>query len=203
MCAGPSKSSSENTSLLTKLVNDLLDVSRIVAGGLPMEQQCVELARVVGAVVDEMRPAAQEKRVMLRAAVDPAAGVVMGDPARLHQALVNLVGNAVKFTPAEGGVEVRVHRDESQIELMVSDTGQGIAPDFLPHVFDRFRQEDTSTTRQHGGLGLGLAIVRHVVEAHGGAVHAESRGPGRGARFTIRLPVSKGGPEGAPGAEAA
>jgi signal transduction histidine kinase len=180
-----------NARVMTKLVNDLLDVSRIVADRLPIERQPVETPALVDAVLEAMRPTAEEKGVVIQRAVDPAVGAVWGDPARLHQALANLVANAVKFTPTGGTVQVRVHRDESHVQLTVADTGQGIAPDFLPHVFERFRQEDTSTTRRQGGLGLGLAIVRHVVEAHGGSVQAESSGPGCGACFTIRIPLLK------------
>jgi len=144
-------------------------------------------------VLDAIEPAATEKGLTLHRVVDASSGVVWGVPARLHQAVGNLVDNAVKFTAASGSVEVRVQGSASEIAITVCDTGQGIAPEFLPFIFDRFRQEDTSPTRAHGGLGLGLAIVRYIVEAHGGTVHAESPGPGRGARFTIRLPVLKSG----------
>jgi PAS domain S-box-containing protein len=172
-----------------QLVDDLLDVSRVITGKLRIEVVPVNLAAVVEAAAAVVRPAAEAKRVGLNVETDSGAATVNGDPVRLQQVVWNLLSNAVKFTPAGGRVEVRVGREGSQMEVAVSDTGQGIEAEFLPHVFERFRQADMGTTRRHGGLGLGLAIVRHLVELHGGTVTAESAGAGRGSTFTVRLPV--------------
>jgi PAS domain S-box-containing protein len=180
-----------NSRLLIKLVDDLLDVSRIVAGRLEMRPERVEVVPLVQEILETMRPAAAAKHVAVESVVDASSGAVWGDPARLHQTVGNLVANAIKFTPAGGMVEVRVQGGESHVQITVSDTGQGITPEFLPHVFERFRQEDPGAARTQGGLGLGLAIVRHLVEAHGGTVDAESPGQGQGARFTVRLPIMK------------
>ncbi len=171
------------------LIDDLLDVSRIITGRLRLDFQDVNLAQVVGAAVDTIAPAAEAKHVAIETALDPEAGPVSGDPARLQQVVWNLVSNAVKFTPGRGRVTVTVERVGQTAEIRVTDTGEGISPDFLPHVFDRFRQADSSTTRPHGGLGLGLAIVRYLVELHGGTAHAASPGRGRGATFTVGLPL--------------
>ena len=188
-----------NTKAQVKLVEDVLDVSRILSGKLRLAMHRVNLNESVKAALDAIRPAADAKGVEIATAVAPDV-VLVGDPDRLQQICWNLLSNAVKFTPKGGRVEVRVHRVDSRIELRVQDTGAGIAPEFLPHLFERFRQADSSTTRQHGGLGLGLAIVRHLVELHGGAVAAESAGPGRGAVFTVTLPVSAvAAPKGEPG----
>jgi PAS domain S-box-containing protein len=175
-----------------QLVEDVLDVSRIVTGKLRIERTAVNLLDVVRAALDSVRPAADAKRIELQCSFDPRAGLVAGDPSRLQQVVWNLLSNAVKFTPAGGVVRIGVERLLAQTRITLSDTGQGIAPDFLPYVFDRFRQADGSTTRQHGGLGLGLAIVRHLVEAHGGSVHAYSAGTGAGATFTVDLPPLPG-----------
>jgi PAS domain S-box-containing protein len=177
-----------------QLIEDVLDVSRIVTGKLRIEQTAVNLLDVVRAALDSVRPAADAKRIELQCSFDPRAGLVAGDPTRLQQVVWNLLSNAVKFTPAGGVVRIGVERLLAQTRITLSDTGQGIAPDFLPYVFDRFRQADGSTTRQHGGLGLGLAIVRHLVEAHGGSVHAYSAGTGAGATFTVDLPPLPGEP---------
>jgi CheY-like chemotaxis protein len=142
----------------------------------------------VDAAIESIRPAAEAKGIRVQRVLD-GTGVVMGDPARLQQVVWNLLANSVKFTPRGGRVHVRVWNVRSQVEVVVEDTGVGIAPAFLPHVFERFRQGDSSSTRPHGGLGLGLAIVRHLVELHGGTVEASSEGEGRGARFTVRLPT--------------
>ncbi len=183
-----------NTRVVIRLVDDLLDVSRIVAGRLAIERRPVAVAPLVSDLLDTLAPAVTGKGLRLDRDVDPSAGVVAGDAARLHQAIGNLVTNAIKFTPAGGSVAVRVQGGEAEVAITVSDTGQGIAPEFLPHVFERFQQEDTSPARTHGGLGLGLAIVRHIVEAHGGTVTVESPGRGRGARVGFRLAVlSEGG----------
>jgi CheY-like chemotaxis protein/anti-sigma regulatory factor (Ser/Thr protein kinase) len=143
---------------------------------------------VIEKAVDIVRPAADAKGVRLRMVLDTEVGAVLGDAERLQQVVWNLLSNAVKFTPKGGRVQVALARLNSHVEIVVSDTGQGIDPAFLPYVFERFRQADSATTRAHGGLGLGLAIVRHLVEAHGGTVHAESPGPGRGAVFAVKLP---------------
>jgi PAS domain S-box-containing protein len=172
-----------------QLIEDLLDVSRIVAGRLRLDVRPVDLAPVVQAAVDVVRPAAEAKGVRLHVVVDPNAGRVSGDPQRLQQVVWNLLSNAVKFTPKGGQVQVVLERVNSYVEVAVSDTGQGIAADFLPHVFERFQQADRGPSRTHGGLGLGLAIVRHIAELHGGTVHAESPGPGQGAVFTLKLPL--------------
>jgi signal transduction histidine kinase len=173
----------------SQIIDDLLDVSRIITGKLLLELRPVHLAQVVQAALEAVRPAAEAKEIQLAAELDPAVAVT-GDPNRLQQVVWNLLSNAVKFTPRHGRVEIGLARVASQAEIRVSDTGIGIAPDFLPHVFDRFRQADSSTTRAHGGLGLGLAIARHFVELHGGMVEAASPGPGGGAAFTVRLPVA-------------
>lgn len=178
-----------NARAQARLVDDLLDISRIASGKLRLEVAPVDLRAVVEAALDTVRPAAEAKALRLEASFDPAAGTVAGDAARLHQVAWNLLSNAVKFTPKGGRVSVRLGRDGTSVELAVEDTGQGIAPDFLPHVFDPFRQADEGPTRASGGLGLGLAIVRQLVELHGGTVHARSGGPGLGATFVVRLPL--------------
>jgi CheY-like chemotaxis protein len=149
----------------------------------------VELAPLIEAVVDGLRPAADARGIHLQTAIDSLTSPINGDPDRLQQIIWNLLTNAIKFTPKGGRVEVRLERIRSHVEITVSDTGQGIAPEFLPHVFDRFRQSDSSSTRRHGGLGLGLAIVRQLVELHGGTVSAESLGEGAGATFKVMLPL--------------
>src|SRR5262245_38341657 len=173
-----------------RLINDLLDVSRIIAGKILIEPRRIEIAKVVEAAAESIGPAAEAKGVSFMTKLVPEAGIVSGDPDRLQQAIGNLLSNAVKFTPEGGHVELRLTRVNSQIDITVSDDGQGINPDFLPHVFDRFSQQDATTVRQHGGLGLGLAIVRHLVELHGGSVRVDSEGEGRGSTFTINLPVA-------------
>ena len=172
-----------------QIVEDVLDVSRIITGKLRLEMRPVELRALVLDAVESVRPAAEAKGVYLSTLLAPEVGEVNGDPDRLQQVMWNLLSNAVKFTPAGGRVEVELRREEARTALRVSDTGEGIEPGFLPHVFDRFRQADMGTTRQHGGLGLGLAIVRHLVELHGGEVTAESPGRGLGSTFTLRLPL--------------
>ncbi len=178
-----------NASAQSRLIEDLLDVSRIITGKLRLERQTVDLASVVEAALEAARPAAEGKRITVVSNLESQVVRVFADPQRLQQIVWNLLSNAVKFTPRGGRVEVELRERESQIEILVSDTGQGIDPDFLPYVFDRFRQAEGSTARKHGGLGLGLAIVRHLVELHGGKVTADSSGEGRGATFTISLPV--------------
>jgi PAS domain S-box-containing protein len=172
-----------------RIISDLLDVSRIINGQLRLNMRSLEPGPVVEAGVDAVRPAAAAKGIQIRMSIDREAGRVAADADRLQQIVWNLVSNAIKFTPSEGTVEVRLERIGSEVEMRVSDTGAGISPDFLPFVFDRFRQADSSSTRKQGGLGLGLAIVRHLVELHGGTVHAESQGVGKGAAFVVRLPL--------------
>jgi signal transduction histidine kinase/CheY-like chemotaxis protein len=173
-----------------QLIRDLLDVSRIISGKLRLKTSQVGLAPIVEAALDSVRQAADAKSIRLGAEYDEETDLVTGDPDRLQQVIWNLLSNAIKFTPKGGTVGVRVEREGSDVCVKVSDTGQGISPDFLPYVFDRFRQQDGSTTREHGGLGLGLAIVRHLVEQHGGRVSAESGGERRGSTFTINLPIA-------------
>jgi signal transduction histidine kinase len=171
-----------------QLVNDLLDVSRAISGKVRLDVQPVDLGEVVLAAIDSMQPAADAKGIALEAVLDPNARPISGDRDRMQQVVWNLVSNAIKFTPGGGRVQVTLQRRDAHIEIAVSDTGSGIEPEFLPHVFDRFRQADAGTTRQHGGLGLGLAIVRHLVELHGGSVMVESAGAGAGTTFRVQIP---------------
>jgi len=179
-----------NVRAQTQLIEDLLDVSRIITGKLRLEVRPMDLVAVVEAGIEAVRPAADAKNIQIEARLDPMASAMIGDPDRLQQVVWNLVSNAVKFTPKEGRVEVELFKVDSHARLRVKDTGKGIPPGFLPHVFDRLRQADSTSTRAHGGLGIGLAIVRHLVELHGGTVAAESGGEGKGAVFTVELPVS-------------
>jgi PAS domain S-box-containing protein len=178
-----------NAKAQAQLIEDLLDVSRIITGKLRLDARPIELMPVIEAAIDAVRPAAEAKSIKIVTRLDASAGPVSGDPSRLQQVAWNLLANAVKFTSRGGHVEVRMRRVDSQVELIVSDTGQGISSEFLPYVFDRFRQADGSSTRLHGGLGLGLAIVRHLVELHGGTVSADSAGVGQGATFHVQLPL--------------
>ena len=182
-----------NASALAHLIDDLLDVSRIVAGTLHLAPEPVDLVAVAQAALDAVRPLAVTKNVHLAFSPDlQAIETVSGDAGRLEQVIWNLLANAIKFTPEGGRVDVFISPSKGHMEVRVVDSGEGISSDFLPHVFDRFRQADGATTRRHTGLGLGLAIVRQVVELHGGTVHASSPGVGRGATFTVRLPISAG-----------
>ena len=178
-----------NAKAQVQLIEDILDGSRIITGKLHLEIRPLDLTALVNSALDAVRPAADAKGIQLSLSLDPEAARVIGDPERLQQVVWNLANNAVKFTPRGGSVQVLLHRVGTHIELCVSDSGQGIGSEFLPHVFERFRQAEGSTSRRHGGLGLGLALVRHLVEAHGGTVLAESEGEGRGARFIVKLPV--------------
>ncbi|HYK19100.1 MAG TPA: PAS domain S-box protein [Pyrinomonadaceae bacterium] len=178
-----------NANSQCQLINDLLEVSRIITGKLRLEFVACELRPVIEAAAESIRPTAEAKGVKLELTIEQDVGPVFGDSERLQQVVWNLLSNGVKFTRKGGLVQVTLQRINSNIEIVVSDTGIGIKPDFLPHVFDRFRQADGSTTRNYGGLGLGLAIVRHLVELHGGTASAESDGDDQGAKFTIRLPV--------------
>jgi signal transduction histidine kinase/DNA-binding response OmpR family regulator len=172
----------------SKLIDDLLDVSRITTGKLRLDLHPTELVTIIEAVVESVRPAAEAKGVTLQTRTDSPCGHFQADSARLQQVIWNLVSNAVKFTPEGGRVEVELHSPADHVEIVVRDTGIGIAPEFLPYVFDRFRQADAGSTRKHSGLGLGLSIVRYLVEMHGGSVQAASGGEGLGATFTISLP---------------
>jgi len=181
-----------NAKAQAQLIGDLLDVSRVITGKLHLDLRSVDLRTVVGGGIDSLAPAAAAKSIEITAHVPQEPVPLVGDPERLQQILGNLVGNAIKFTPEGGHVDVRLARSEQHAEITVTDTGQGISPAFLPQVFDRFRQADSSTSRAHGGLGLGLAIVRNLTEMHGGSVRAESPGEGRGATFTVTLPFARG-----------
>ena len=178
-----------NAKLQIQLIEDLLDVSRILRGKLSLNVCPVALITTIEAAMETVRLAAQAKSIQIQTMLDSSVGLVAGDPNRLQQVVWNLLSNAVKFTPDGGRVAVRLERVGSQVQIQVIDTGKGISPDFLPHVFEYFRQADSTTTRVFGGLGLGLAIVHHLVELHGGTVWAESPGEGQGATFTIRLPL--------------
>ena len=180
-----------NAWALAHIIDDLLDMSRIATGTLHMAAQPVDLVAVVRAALDTVEQMAETKKVRLAFAPDPSAvETISGDAGRLEQVIWNLLANAVKFTPAGGGVEVFIEHRDSVMEVRVVDTGQGISPDFLPHVFARFRQGDGATTGRYTGLGLGLSIVRQLVELHGGTVRAASEGVGRGATFTVSLPIA-------------
>jgi signal transduction histidine kinase/CheY-like chemotaxis protein len=178
-----------NARLQTELIEDLLDVSRIISGSLRLNVTPTGLGPIVEAAVANVRPGAQAKGIRLDLVRDPRTAMVSADPVRLLQIVSNLLVNAVKFTPSGGTVEVRLERKGSEVQIVVHDTGAGIHREFLPYVFDRFRQEDTTETRSHDGLGLGLAIVRHLVELHNGSINAESPGGGQGATFTVSLPT--------------
>ncbi len=188
-----------NARVQTQLIEDLLDMSRIISGKVRLDVQRVELPTVIEAAAEAVQHAADAKRIRLQQVLDPLAGPVSGDPNRLQQVVWNLLSNAIRFTPADGRVQVLLERVNSHVEITVSDSGQGIRPEFLPHVFDRFRQADSSTTRRHGGLGLGLAIVKHLVELHGGTVRAKSPGEGQGATFVVHLPLTVVHGDNAPG----
>jgi PAS domain S-box-containing protein len=179
-----------NARMQTQLIEDLLDMSRITSGKIRLDVQPLMPASFVEAALETVRPAAEAKGIQLQRVIDPAAGPVSGDPGRLQQVVWNLLSNAIKFTPRGGKVQVVLERVNSHAEISVADTGVGIDPAFLDHVFERFRQADPTTTRHFGGLGLGLAIVRHLIELHGGTVRAHSAGAGRGATFTVHLPVA-------------
>lgn len=178
-----------NAQSQAQLIEDILDVSRIIQGKLRLHVRPVQPVTVIEAAIDAMRPAADARSIRIQAVLDSSAGPISGDPDRLQQVMWNLLSNAIKFTPKKGRVQVRLERINSHIEITVSDTGQGISPDFLPYIFDRFRQENSTSTRAYGGLGLGLAIVRQLVELHGGTVQAFSSGEGQGSTFTVNLPL--------------
>ena len=178
-----------NAVSLTQIIEDVLDVSRIISGKIRLHVQPVDLRALIGEALETVRPAAEARGIRLE--IDPAAAhpPVSGDPERLQQVLWNLLSNAVKFTGQGGMVRVKLRQRDGHVEISVRDTGEGIAHEFLPHVFERFRQADAGMTREHGGLGLGLAITRHLVEMHGGTVHVASEGRGKGATFSVKLPI--------------
>jgi CheY-like chemotaxis protein len=179
-----------NALTMAQLVEDLLDVSRIVSGKMRLDVRTIDLAAVVDAALDAIRPVAEMKRVSLVRHPDPPTAVVLGDAARLQQVAWNLLSNAVKFTEAEGRVEVALVRGDAWVELSISDNGKGIDPRFMPHVFEPFRQAEPTATRAHGGLGLGLAITRRLIELHSGRIEAHSAGEGQGATFVVQLPLT-------------
>jgi signal transduction histidine kinase/CheY-like chemotaxis protein len=174
-----------------QLIDDLLDMSRIISGTLRLDVQLIEPDKVIEAALGTVHPAAVAKRIDLRVDVERGIGTVLGDPGRLQQVMWNLLSNAVKFTPTGGTVQVMLGRDGQDVVIRVADSGIGISPDFLPHVFDRFRQQDASITRKHGGLGLGLSIARQLVELHGGTIGVSSPGANAGTTFTLRLPLAE------------
>jgi CheY-like chemotaxis protein/two-component sensor histidine kinase len=179
-----------NARAQVRLIDDLLDLSRIMGGRMRLDVQELSLLEVVQAVVDSIEPSAHAKNVRVEAILDPQGIVVSGDASRLQQVFWNLLTNAVKFTPKGGRIQVVLQRINSHVEVSVADTGIGISPDYLPHVFDRFSQADTSLQRRQGGLGLGLAICKQLVELHGGKVHAKSLGEGKGSTFIVHLPLA-------------
>lgn len=183
-----------NARAQTQLIEDLLDMSRIISGKMRLDVQLLEPASFIEAALATVRPAATAKEIRIVAEIGSNAGTVLGDPSRLQQVIWNLLSNAIKFTPQGGEVKLIVTRPDSHLEIVVCDTGQGISPDFLPYVFDRFRQADGSTTRRVGGLGLGLAIVKQLIELHGGQVEARSQGDGQGSCFVISLPINSAHP---------
>ena len=183
-----------NAQRQVQLIDDLLDVARIMSGKLRLERVPVDPQRVIREALEVVQPAAEAKRIQMTVDADPTVGAILADPARLQQILWNLLSNAVKFTPEQGAVRVGLRRDEAAVTIVVSDSGPGIPDDFLPSLFEPFRQADASTTRSHGGLGLGLSIVKHLVESHGGTVSAARGENGAGSAFTVRLPVVPAGP---------
>jgi signal transduction histidine kinase len=186
-----------NARVQTRLIDDLLDVSRAIGGRLRIEARPINAVDILHAAAETHRPALSAKAIRFEPCFDSSVGTIVADPERVQQIVWNLLSNAIKFTPAGGTVQLRLTRVDSHAEIVVKDTGAGIAPDFLPHVFERFRQAEAGTRRRYGGMGLGLAIVRHLVELHGGTVTAESEGEGKGATFRVLLPLSARPEEGA------
>ena len=178
-----------NTRVQAQLISDLLDMSRIISGKMRLETKSCDPVEALESAIDSLAPAAEAKEIRIEKRITQSSRPILGDPSRLQQAFWNLLSNAVKFTPSGGRVKVVMRQTESRVEVVVQDTGKGVNPDFLPHIFERFRQADSSASKDHAGLGLGLAIVRHLVELHGGTVKAESPGEGQGATFTITLPI--------------
>ena len=181
-----------NVKAQTRLIDDLLDVSRIISGKLSLTLEPTDLAKVVSTTIDSLRPQAETKHIALEVDIEPSLPPMLGDESRLQQVVWNLLANALKFTAAQGKIWITLRTEARQLELTVTDDGQGIAPEALPQIFDRFNQAESSFTRSHGGLGLGLAIVRHLVDLHGGQVSAQSAGPSQGATFRVVLPCIDG-----------
>jgi CheY-like chemotaxis protein len=179
-----------NTRAQAQLIDDLLDMSRIISGKIRLDTRSINPAGVIHAAVETVTPAALAKGIGVQLVLDDEAGPILGDASRLQQVVWNLLSNAIKFTPRGGRVTVTLARVASAVEIAVTDTGQGISAEFLPHVFERFRQADASSTRRHGGLGLGLAIAKQIVELHGGTIHVDSPGEGHGSTFRIDLPLA-------------
>jgi PAS domain S-box-containing protein len=192
-----------NARVQAQLIEDLLDMSRITSGKVRLDVHVLAPVAMIEAALETVRPAADAKGIRLEASLDPATGPISGDPNRLQQVVWNLLSNAIKFTRSGGTVSIRLAQRETQVEISVADTGAGIKPEFLAHVFDRFRQADGSITRRYGGLGLGLSIVKSLVELHGGTVHATSAGEGQGATFAVQLPRLAAGPAACAAAPAA
>jgi CheY-like chemotaxis protein/two-component sensor histidine kinase len=186
----------------SQIIDDILDVSRVITGKLYLDLHPIDLTPVIEAAVNVVRPTAEAKGIRIETEFESQPTVITGDANRLQQIVWNLLSNAIKFTPSGGSVCLSVHEIDTQVEVRVSDTGQGISRDFLPFVFDRFRQADSTSTRHHGGLGLGLAIARHLVEIHGGTIMAESPGEGKGATFSVRLPSVESDPSSSKSASA-
>lgn len=180
----------QSVQLQAKLIEDLLDMSRMTSGQIRLDLQALEPRGFIDAAVESVRPSVEQKQIRIDKVLDLSAGPLSGDIGRLQQVMVNLLANAVKFTPEGGHIRVALSRMDGWAEIRVTDTGIGIEPNFLPHVFARFRQAETAATRRHGGLGLGLAIARHLVELHGGEIRAQSAGEGQGATFVVRLPLA-------------
>jgi signal transduction histidine kinase len=179
-----------NAEVQKRLIEDLLDMSRILTGKMVVQIRSADLPALLNAAIESVRAAAHAKGIALQFELDSSVRHIPGDPDRLQQVACNLLSNAIKFTPSGGRIELRLRNLGNEVEISVRDTGEGISAGFLPHVFERFRQGDASTTRQHGGIGVGLAVVRHLVEAHRGAVQALSDGEGEGATFVVKLPSS-------------
>ena len=178
-----------NAGAQAQVISDILDLSRIVGAKFRLDVRPIQIAPVVAAAIETLMPAANARGIKVQTVLDPSAGLVSGDTDRLRQVVWNLVSNAIKFTPRGGHVTARVERADPNVVITVEDSGAGMSPDVLPHVFERFRQGDSSNTRSHGGLGLGLAVVRHLVELHGGQVTASSAGEGQGSTFTVTVPL--------------
>jgi signal transduction histidine kinase len=182
-----------------ELIEELLDMTRLMAGVVRLETTELDVGALVEGTIQDLQPAAAEKKVHVTASVEPGIGEVLGDAKRLQQVLWNLVQNAVKFTSSGGRVDIRARRENGNVRIVVQDTGQGIAPEFLPHVFERFRQQDASMSKEAYGLGLGLSIAKLLAELHGGSIQASSPGVGRGATFTVEIPAAAAATIGAGG----